>query len=105
MFLPHQVTVYASEPTTDSRGNVVRRPSATPVAVRGFVQPAATAEDRADGQRRVTGWRCLLPLGTVVDAWSVLEWGGTRFELDGDPYRWDTPSGPHLTAPLRRVGG
>lgn len=91
---PHTVRVYPEERLQDSRGNEVRRPSATPVVIIGCImQPIAStrgafpAIDVRQGQRVDAAYRLMArtaPLGW----WSKVE--------------WDTPTG---TVTMTVLGG
>jgi hypothetical protein len=77
---PHTVTIYLEETTTDTYGNVVKRPSDTPVTVTGcLVQPLSSSRGAfpalsvTQGQRVDTAYRFTAreaPLGW----WSRVIW-------------------------------
>lgn len=77
---PHTVRVYPEIRTTDSRGNPVRKPSDTPVTVRGCMmhplsstRGAFPAIDNRQGQRVDAAYR-LLARDAPLGWWSKVEW-------------------------------
>lgn len=89
---PHTVKIWIEEETTDSRGNVIRRPRAdSPVTVTGcLMHPIAStrgafpAIDVRQGQRVDAAWRLHAreaPLGW----WSRVEFEGKTMTVLGGP--------------------
>lgn len=75
------------------------------VLVEGCVQlPGASPE--VFGGRDTTGvvWTLLLPYGTEIDRVSAVEMDGVRYQVDGEPQPWPSPTGAadHVAAALRR---
>lgn len=104
---PHTVKVYPEIETTDSYGNVVKRPSDTPVVITGcLMMPLAStrgafaAIDVKAGQRVDAAWRFMArqaPLGW----WSRLEFGGKIMTLLGGPLVHTASDGTtHISATL-----
>lgn len=103
---PHTVTVYLEEEVVDSRGNTIRRPSATAVTVSGcWMQPVSS--ERVDqlsvtqGQRVDASWR-LIARDAPVGWWSRVDWAGKRFSVAGGPLvREFSDWTRHVTVTLR----
>lgn len=104
---PHTVLVYPEEEVTDSRGNIVRRPAATPVVITGcLMMPLAStrgafaAIDVKAGQRVDAAWRFMArqaPLGW----WSRIEFNGLRMTILGGPLVHTASDGTtHISATL-----
>jgi hypothetical protein len=98
---PDFVTVYPEVLGTDSDGNRVRKPGATPAVVRGRMQPLTAAEAQAEGQGITTTYKFLcreFPGG----AWSRVEWGGRDWDVQGEP-QWIalSPATAHFRVVLR----
>lgn len=108
---PHTVRVYPEVVGEDSRGNIVRRPSATPVVVTGcLMAPVAStrgafpAIDVKQGQRIDAAYRLMArtaPLGW----WSRVEWdtpaGTIRMTVLGGPLLHQASDGTtHVSATL-----
>lgn len=103
---PHTITVYGSETVIDSYGTPTRRPVTEGLEVAGVtvepVTPPGSGETTGAGQSapgtyRVTGRR--IPL---LDAYSVIDWAGRRFDVIGTPVRWPwPPENPYTQATLR----
>lgn len=109
---PHTVRVYPEEHVEDSRGNAVRRPSATPVVVTGCImQPMSStrgafpAIDVSQGQRVDAAYRFMArkaPLGW----WSKVEWdtpnGTIVMNVLGGPLLYVSSDGTsHVSATLQ----
>lgn len=103
---PHTITVYGSETVVDSYGTPTRRPvtdglEVTRVTMEPITAPGTGettgAGQSAPGTYRLTGRR--IPL---LDAYSVIEWMGRRFDVIGTPLRWPwPPENPYTQATLR----
>jgi hypothetical protein len=98
---PDVLTLYPEVRATDGDGNPVRRPDlAHPVTVTGRMQPAGSGEDATDGQAVTTAYRFTcraFPAG----AWARAEWGGRRWDVDGEPVRRaGSPRTAHVTVAL-----
>jgi len=77
---------------TNADGN----PTATYVLVHTIGRiDQVTTDDRAGGDRRVTGWRLYLAPDVTVTGGDRVESGGVIFEIEGDPWLAYTPRGPH----------
>ncbi|HEY9417880.1 MAG TPA: hypothetical protein VIQ30_24235 [Pseudonocardia sp.] len=95
---PHTVKVYLEETVTDFHGNLIRRPSATPVTVTGcFMQPVASARGAfaalkvSDGQQVLVAYK-LIARNAPVGWWSRVEWVDEdgvlrKFSVLGGPQR------------------
>lgn len=109
---PHTVRVYPEERVQDSRGNEVRRPSATPVVITGcLMAPIAStrgafpAIDVRQGQRVDAAYRFMArsaPLGW----WSRVEWdtpdGTVTMTILGGPLVHRSSDGTtHVSATLQ----
>lgn len=95
---PDVVAVYVQESTTDAYGNVVLVPSATPVNVRGHVQPATTEEQSALGQPVAEIMR-FLSRSFPANAYGKCVWDGREWDILGAPRRHYR--GHHYTTRLR----
>ena len=104
---PHTVKIWIEEETTDSRGNVVRRPAPEPVTVTGcLVHPVAStrgafpAIDVKQGQRVDAAWRLIAreaPLGW----WSRVEFEGKVMTVLGGPLVYGASAATrHVSATL-----
>lgn len=95
------ITVYPQERITDDRGNVLWRPSTTPVRVRCRVQPVTTDEPAVAGQATETTYRVIArdaPLGP----WARVEWDGRTWDVVGEPQRYSgSPATRHVDALIR----
>jgi hypothetical protein len=81
---PDELDVYPEILGTDSDGNRVRKPGATPVTVRGRMSPLSAAEAQAEGQGVTTTYKFLcreFPAG----AWARVAWGGRDWDVQGEP--------------------
>jgi hypothetical protein len=88
---PHTVKVWMEIETTDSRGNVVRKPAPEPVVVTGcLVHPVAStrgafpAIDVRQGQRVDAAWR-LHARNAPIGWWSKVEFDGKVMTVLGGP--------------------
>lgn len=105
---PHTVKIWVEEETVDSRGNPVRRPSDTPVEVKGcIVHPIAStrgafpAIDVREGQRVDASWR-LLARDAPVGWWSRVEFDGKVMVPLSGPLRHTASDGTtHVSCTLR----
>lgn len=109
---PHTVRVYPEERTQDSRGNAIRRPSATPVVITGCImQPIAStrgafpAIDVRQGQRVDAAYR-LLARSAPLGWWSRVEWdspnGTITLTILGGPLLHQSSDGTtHVSATLQ----
>jgi hypothetical protein len=80
---PHTVTVYLEEEYEDSRGNLLRRPSAVGVTAAGVLMMPVSASrgaipaiDLTQGQRVDASWR-LIARSAPVGWWSRVEWASS----------------------------
>ncbi|MFE2912821.1 hypothetical protein [Kitasatospora indigofera] len=96
------VLIYPEEETTDDRGNVVRRPAATPVTVLCRVQPSTTEELLVPGQQVEAIYRIITrdaPLGP----WALVVWSGRDWDVVGEPRRYTGSSRTaHVDCLIRR---
>lgn len=104
---PHTVKVYPEVETTDSYGNVVKKPSDVPVTITGcLMMPLAStrgafaAIDVKAGQRVDAAWRLMAryaPLGW----WSRVEFEGRSMTILGGPLVHTASDGTtHISATL-----
>jgi hypothetical protein len=98
---PHTVTIYPEETVVDSRGNVVKRPSATGVVITGcLMTPLAStrgafaAIDVKQGQQVNAAWR-LFARNAPVGWWSRVEFNGINMTILGGPLYFTTSDGTH----------
>lgn len=76
---PHTVTVFPEEEVEDSRGNAVRRPSATGVPVRCYMHPISSSRgafpaiDPKQGQQVDATWK-LVARDAPLGWWSRVVW-------------------------------
>lgn len=104
------VIVVRAATVADRYGNQVRDwATASRTDVPGCsVQPLDMAEQVSPDRDAVTTrWRLFAPAGVDVAATDRISWGGVDYEVDGDPQRWQSPTGglAHLEVVLRRVEG
>lgn len=112
---PHTVTVFVEEEVADSRGNKVRRPSATGVAVRCYMHPISSsrgafpAVDVSQGQRVDAAWK-LVSRDAPLGWWSRVVWsaaGGSPVDglvltvLGGPLLRRSSATTRHISATLQ----
>lgn len=105
---PHTITVYPEEETTDSRGNVVRKPSAVGIVVKGcLVQPLAStrgafaAVDVRQGQRVDAAYR-VFARAAPIGWWSRVEWNGKKLVPLGGPLEYVASDGSrHISCTLK----
>lgn len=95
----------------DADGNDVYGETTT--TVQGVFAPGGSAEyppgtGSSGGDQVISQPTVYLPLGTSLAAVDAVEVGGVRYEVDGDPLVWASPSGSKLggvQVPLRKVTG
>lgn len=83
---PDLLQVWPEVDGTDSDGNPVRVPAATPLTVRGRVQPVSAEESAAAGQALRTVYRFVgrsFPAG----AYARVQWDGRDWDVLGEPMR------------------
>lgn len=104
--MPHRVRPVFSVDSVDDYGNHVRVPGEPGEPVPAYVQPLEPSEDVSEGQVRETRYRVFVsPDLAELDAWSHIVWESRRYELVGDPRRYDSPAGRHhLVLYVRKVG-
>jgi len=103
------VTVYPSEASTDAYGTPVRSPAATGTELAARLEPAASSESHADGQRRDQTWRLVVDTDLMaidVDAYAdVVDAAGITWRLVGDPLVHTDATGETWSeARIRRTG-
>ena len=102
---PHQIIPLPAVDEIDAYGNHRRVPGPPAAPVLAYIQPDSNTELVTEGQVRIAQWRVYLDPVEGLDSWSALEWEGRRYEVVGDPARFDTPDGRHhLRLVMRRVG-
>lgn len=58
------------------------------------VQPASTSREFGGRVAQVVdGWTLIAPPDADVAEGDRVEFGGRAYEIDGAPYRWDSPTG------------
>jgi hypothetical protein len=97
---PHTVTVFPEETATDSRGNMVKRPTEVGVVITGcLMTPVRSSRDR-DGYVHAD-YRLMsreLPIGP----WSRIEWNGkTLAVIDGPHHYAASEATQHVSAIVR----
>lgn len=108
---PDELLIYPEVVTFDERGNEVRVPSATPVTVRGRVQPvqgsgfgALSPELVVPGQQIHTTYQFITrqaPLGP----WALVVWDGREWDVVGEPQKSNgSPRTRHIKALLQARG-
>jgi hypothetical protein len=106
-FGPHTVVIYPEETVVDSRGNVIRRPSATGVTITGcLMTPLASTRGAfaaisvEQGQRVDAAWR-LFARNAPLGWWSRVEFEGKNMTVLGGPLVFTTSDGTrHISATL-----
>lgn len=103
------VTAYPSVASTDAYGSTVRVRSATGVVMDALLEPVASSESHADGQRRDQTWRLIVDadlLALDVDAYArVVDADGIVWSLTGDPIvHGRAIGGAWSEAKVRRTG-
>lgn len=92
--------------TTDDYGNSVPGPLGAPVAVNGYLEQTSSVEFVNARQTTVTQWQAYLPAGTAIHPMDYIEFGGSRFQVDGEPwqvYNPRTSAVSHVQARLTEV--
>lgn len=108
MIYPHAFTAVDPATSTDTHNNTVRDygTAATRTAnVPGWMQQNQRGETFEDGRNPATGnW--LLFTSFELDRYWRVEWGGSTYEVDGQPNPLYTPVGlHHYEVSLRIVEG
>jgi len=99
-----EVTVIPAVTSVDGLGTPLKLPGDDGPTVPAIVQQEISTEQTASGQSVATNWRIFLPYDAPVDAFAMVRWNGVLYEVDGEPARFDGPTGPHHTeARLRKV--
>src|ERR1044072_2358973 len=104
---PDTVIVFPEIVTTDSRGNVVRKPADTGVVITGCLmlplastRGAFAAISVEQGQRVNAAYR-LFARSAPLGWWSKVEWEGKTLNILGGPLVHKTSRGiSHISAPL-----
>lgn len=91
-------TITVLEPTlVTERGKTVPDwsvPPASRTQVTGCeVQPGASTEDLAARQNVIIRWTVWAPADTPVTARSAVEYRAVRYQVDGEPDWWRSPTG------------
>ena len=105
--LPHTVTLVTvvEGASVDRYGNPVTEETET-AGVRAYVQPSSASEDIINRDTRVTDYNVFLLSSASVDGLSKIIWEGLTLAVDGEPARFDTPSGPHhIEVKAQRIDG
>lgn len=84
----HEATVYTEETVTDSRGDVVTRPSATGVEVKCYISPRSTRADRDGSSSPI--WSFMSPPDVPLGRWSKVAALGREFAVTS----WPRLAGP-----------
>jgi hypothetical protein len=82
----HEVEIFIEETTTDSRGDVIKRPSTTSVTVRGRLSSRTTASDKS-GSPELPRFALLAPIGTPLGKWSRVVVDGIEYAPTSWPRR------------------
>lgn len=80
------VLVWPEVDGADGDGNPVKVPSASPVRVRGMVQPVSSDESAVTGDAVATIYR-LYARSFPAGAYARIEWDGRTWDVDGEPMR------------------
>lgn len=104
---PHTIKVWIETETTDSRGNVIRKPADEPVEVTGcIVHPVSStrgafpAIDVRQGQRVDAAWR-VHARDAPIGWWSKVEFDGKIMTPLGGPLVYTSSSGTrHVSCTL-----
>lgn len=96
--------VFREVDSTDSLGNPVKKPAATPAVVHGRMQPSGSGE--VDGQNASTLYTFRgreFPGGTIARVeWANHDGGPWTFDVNGEPQRRNgSPTTRHVTVPMR----
>lgn len=80
------IKLYPEEQWTDTDGNTMTRPAATPIEVRAMIQPIASSEQDIRGFEVETTYRMRLVRGApVVGPQARIEWNGEYWAVIGEP--------------------
>lgn len=101
---PHTVVVYPQVSTLDPDGNPVLGPGAVPITLVGVtLRPLSASENNELGQGTDTRYQ-LYARAAPLGPWAAVDWDGQRYDVLGEPARWDgAPGLAHVTAVLRRA--
>lgn len=105
---PHTVLVFPEIVTTDSRGNIIKKPADVGILVAGCLmlplastRGAFAAIDVRQGQRVDAAWR-LFARDAPVGWWSRVEWEGKKLTILGGPLVHSVTNGVrHISATLK----
>lgn len=96
------IVVFPEITTTDSRGNVVKKPSDIGVTVKGVTMEHIAAERTTDG--RIHNDYRLFARDAPLAAFCMVEWQGKQLTPTGPPRPHTASAGTkHLTIILREV--
>lgn len=85
------ILLYPEEEWTDTDGNTMTRPAATPIPVRAMIQPRSSSETDARGFEVDTEYRMRLVRGApVVGPQARIEWAGQYWAISGEPLHYNT---------------
>lgn len=72
------------------------------------VYPRSQSEETQNVERSRTTWSCAMPNGIQVDAMDRITWRGLKYEIEGEPERFQSPLtgsvGPTVVTMLRVEG-
>jgi hypothetical protein len=103
--LPLTVTWQTVGETTDTRGNTIKTwdPPGSETEIRAYIERSETRELTDRGDAIVTRW-LLVTNELGIDGYDRVVWDDLTFEVDGHPWKVQTPTGTHhLEAHLRSL--
>lgn len=77
--------------TKDIYGNTIQAPAGVPVAGVGLLDQKDTIEYVNGRDTVVTKWKCFLPASTLIGKLDYINFGGQKFQVDGEPYQVYNP--------------
>lgn len=99
---PHTVLVYPEITTTDSRGNVVKKPGEVGVLTHGCTLTPVASNRTRDRDERVRADYRLITRSAPLGRWSRVEWCGRTFAVLDGPHEYNaSPETKHIAATIR----
>lgn len=93
-FMTETVTRIRPIPVEDSRHNLIPSAQGDELPITGCsVQPGATAEDIAMRDTVTIRWTVYAPAHADITANDLIIWQGRKYQVNGSPERWQSPSG------------
>lgn len=75
------------------RADWTQEPTTTTVVPDCSIQPGSPTETLGDRDASEVRWTVFAPPGIAVDAYSAVRIMGDRYQVDGEPQRWVSPTG------------